>query len=192
MLIKVEMKGVKELMQSLQNEQKKIALTAAIACNRAADSCRAEAVRLMRSEYTARAMDVRKSIGIKKATTSNPQAEVDFQRTTIPLIAYQTKGKGGPARKTKKGIFKTPAPVQVAVRKGSWKVLPKAFIRTMRFGKKVFKRIGKEKLDITGLAGPSVGGVVKANIQRIKTYTQKRLNSEFLAALKHGKGSGGE
>jgi hypothetical protein len=182
------MKGVTEMLQSLQDEQKKITRAAVTACNRAADSCRAEATRLMREQYTARAGDVRKSIGIKRATTSNPVAEVDFQRTTIPLISYQTKGKGGPARITKKRIFKTPAPVQVSVRKGSWKILPKAFIRTMKFGKSVFRRIGKDKLDITSMSGPSVGGVVKANIERIKTYTEKRLNSEFIQALKHGKG----
>lgn len=98
------------------------------ACNRTAESVRAEAVRAVRERYPGfKAAAIRSTMVIRRATYSNPVAVVRVRGRRTPLISFN-------ARQTKAGVT-------VLVR--SRKTVKGAFIATMPSGHVgVFKRTG--------------------------------------------------
>jgi hypothetical protein len=189
MEIRMKVEGVDNLLKTL--DAKKIVSATNTAINRAATHCRAQITKLSRQEYTAKAGSVRQAINVTRSTQGTLQAEISVGRKVVPLIDYKTIGKGGPGRKAKARVAKGKKPkmvippiVKAMVKKaGGYKELPQAFIRTMRFGKKVFVRGGKAPSGLTALSGPSLGGIVQANIEKIKESTTKNLMDNLKGAF---------
>ena len=99
------------------------------ACNRAAASVRAEAVRIMRKVYPGfKAAAIRATMQIIRATQMRPTATVRVRGRRTPLIDFS-------ARQTRVGV---------SVRIRARKVVKGAFIATMPSGHRgVFRRTGK-------------------------------------------------
>lgn len=190
MEINIRLEGVDKVMKDLEMKRGNVLRAASTAINRAATHARAQVTKISRQEYTAKAKSVREAIDIKKSKPNTLMAEVVIGRKVVPLIDYQSKGgateRKQPEEKSVRTRRRRITPVQVMVkRSGGYKMLPKAFKATMKFGRKIFIRTGKGKIDITALSGPSLGGITQANMIRIMQSVRNVLSREFKGALQY-------
>lgn len=121
------------------------------ACNDVSITARKEIVRLIRTQLTAvKSSDLKaRNVRLTSATRSNPTARIDVSGARIPLSRLA-------ARQTKAGVSYT------GVRGQGRTTIKSAFIRTMESGHVgVFRRLGKSRLPITELKGPSVPQVLE-------------------------------
>lgn len=147
------------------------------ALNRAVHSARANAVRGVRDEYTAKAGDVRKSIRLKMSKPNDLQAEVNSSGSPLSLSSFDVKPK------TVNGARRSP--IRVGVRKGSAVKMGRAFVARVGGNLHVFERVGKARLPIEKKFGPSVPQMmgnprlVEYIADRARKDIDKRLNHEI-------------
>jgi len=134
--IKVDLRDVNKLFDELPNVTRKATVAA---LNRVATTARAEAVRGIAAETGLKQKDIRDHLAIRKADRFTLVAEIQAKPWSPNLIRYQ-------ARPTKRGVSAAP-----------WKhrrIFKGTFIGNQ--GRTVFKRVGKARLPIKALHGPSV------------------------------------
>lgn len=153
------------------------------ACNRVANSVRAQVVRLVRQRYPGfKAAAVRSAMKIARATYSRPRAMVQIRGRRTPLIAFS-------ARQTKAGVS-----VNVRQRK----VIQGAFIATMKSGHKgVFRRTGqfgrggsprKERIaELRSLSIPQAVGQ-ELLLLDLRGFARQRYKMELARELKYRAG----
>ncbi|OLN21405.1 hypothetical protein BTO30_14895 [Domibacillus antri] len=148
------------------------------AVNRSAQSARTEAGRAARQEYHIKQADVTSTIRIHRASMGDFGASVVSKGSVIPLIKFRVNPKApNPKRKR---------PITARVKKGGGGPIPGAFVAQMRSGYiGVFSRVGKPRLPIEQLYGPSIpqmlgSDTVSAWVEN-KAYDtlQKRLDHEI-------------
>jgi hypothetical protein len=151
---RLDRKKIAELSEELGGNAKRLRKEIAIATNNAAKPVRKEMVRVVTQELAVKQAVVAKQVNIpKKATAESRGTIVRLKKSKqIPLKEFgarQTKKGVGykiskrTGRKTINGAFQGPKPGTVA----------------MRLGGHVFKRLGKSRLPIIKLFGPSPWGV---------------------------------
>jgi hypothetical protein len=117
--------------------------------NRAADGLRTDASREIRKEYQIKAKDLTPAFATKKASKADLVAVVSASGRPLALYAFG-------ARQVKSGV-------SVAVRKGTRKVLRRAFIARMPSGHiGVFMRDGSKRLPISEKYTVSIPGMFGA------------------------------
>jgi hypothetical protein len=168
-----QVRGITERMRSLV-DQAHVA-----ACNRVANSVRAQAVRFVRERYPGfKAAAIRATMQIIRATYTKPTAIVRVRGKRSPLIAFS-------ARQTRTGV---------SVRVRQRKTIRTAFIATMPSGHRgVFKRTGRfgrrgnPKLEkIAQLTTLSIPQALEqeAVVGDLKEYARERYMIEFRRELK--------
>lgn len=156
------------------------------AINRAVEGARSEGVRKVRDEYTARARDIRDTIRISRAKPNRPQAVISSIGPALSLSAF----KYSPA--SVNGRRRTP--IRVAVKRGERDALERSFVARVGGGKKaIYERVGKSRLPIRKLTGPSVPQmignplVIDSMADRAREVMDQRLDHEIDNILKRGR-----
>lgn len=123
----------------------KVPNAAARAINKTLGNVRTESVSQIRKERALSAKTVREALALQRASRARLYGALIASGKPIPLRDYQ-------ARQTKRGVT-------VRVSPGSRKLVVhagnKAF-ELQKFGKHVYARVGKERLPIKKLFGPSI------------------------------------
>lgn len=168
----IDSRQVIELERALGKKAKRLPIELKIAVNAAAKKSRGAISKQIRTELAAPAKSVNKTISIKsQATEKSAKAIVVVKKTSrIPLRDFGARqnnvGVSAKVSKTRgrtviPGAFQGPRP---GAMKTSWRG-------------RVFKRVGKNRLPIVQLWGPSPWGVAaKKNMQ---PQAQKDANTEL-------------
>lgn len=123
----------RQIAAQFESQTRKVIESAAVsALNRAATTVRAASSREIRAEYNLKSAAVRDQIVIHRARRGQVTASIVVSGQRIPLIDFG-------ARQTRTGV-------SVSVKRGSRKLIPHAFLATMRSGHHgVFVRAGSTK-----------------------------------------------
>lgn len=155
------------------------------AINRSVQNARSNMVRSVREEYTAKAKAIRETISISKASSSNLEAVVKSVSPPLPLRDFQVSPK------TQNG--KRRSPIRVAIKKGRKTSFDRTFVVRTGGSINVFERVGKSRLPIKKLFGPSVPQMIgnEKVITRISygatAVMGKRLDHEINRLLEGGR-----
>lgn len=113
------------------------------ALNRATTNARANMVRSVRDNYTAKAGDIRSTMTVKKSSVSRLETEIKSSGDPIRLIKFKVNPK------TVNGRRRTP--IRVGVKRGGQTAIKKGFIARMPNGSMgVFERLGRFKTASSG------------------------------------------
>lgn len=124
------------------------------ALNRSLTTMQTTAKREVREQYHIKATHIQDHLSSQKATTSNLQVRLQGKGRPIPLDHFKYSPKT-PNPRRKKAI-------SVAVKKDGNKPLPGGFVVDIN-GNKIFKRVGKKRLPIDRLFGPSLPQMIDGN-----------------------------
>lgn len=148
------------------------------AINRAMESARTAAVTKAREEYTVKAKAVRSTIKLTRANASNMTGVITSTGSPIPLYDFKVNPKTVNGRRR--------SPIRVSVKHGQQTSLNRAFIARLGSGKTgVFERLGKSRLPIKMLYGPSAPQMLENDnvaefIEKTAVETMnKRLDHEI-------------
>ncbi|GIO33744.1 hypothetical protein J2TS6_48850 [Paenibacillus albilobatus] len=144
--------------------------------NRATQRAKTEVGRKTRERYVVKQGDVVETIRVRKAAGKNLQATLTSQGYSIPLIRFSV----APKRRLKR----PPKAVKAAVfRGGAKKPIPGAFVTTTGSHTGVFERVGKKRLPIKELRGPSVPSMV--GNEEVREHVQQVYADEMMKRLPH-------
>src|SRR5690554_1402652 len=152
------------------------------ALNRAASSSKTAASKEVRQEYHVKAKDVNKTIKIYRASRKKLGALVISKDSKLPLDRFKFSPRTRPKRPPKGGI-------KVAVKKDGLKNLMHAFLVDAPGGAMIFERVGKPRLPIKRIMGPSVPQMLGTERVRTKFFEKaretydKRLDHEIRRLL---------
>ncbi len=174
-----QMEKAEEMLQHLPGEAPK---AMASALNRAAQSARTEASRKVREKYYVKHKDVTSTIKIYRANPSDLSAVVTSRGNLMTLSKFRvTPKRPQPRRK---------APIKVRVQRGEGGPIKGAFVARMKSGHVgVFKRVGKARLPIEQLYGPSIPQMLDSKTvrewveQKAAEVLDQRLEHEIMRRL---------
>lgn len=174
--IKIDASELERIEKMLSSIPKGMEKATSSAINRTLESTRASATRKVRERYDIKAKDVRGTISLKRAGTSNPSGAMISRGTPIPLMQFKVNpGKPNPARRK---------PVFASVKKSGGSI-KSAFVTSFDSGHTgVFERVGKARFPIRELYGPSTPQMIGEEniIQELSEEAQevmlKRLSHE--------------
>lgn len=161
--------------KAVQRLRETAPLASARALNRTATTARAQMARLISQDLGIPVNQVRDQLVIAEARPDFLISKVIATGKRIPLIDLKAKGPE-PSRGRGRGVtYKL---------RGNTTRIPNAFIAQMRSGHRgVFKRVGRGRLPIVELRGPSLPRVFTKFAHRIaalmQPVLQKNLLSEF-------------
>jgi hypothetical protein len=158
--ISIDAGKLKELRQAVDRSGKKFKVELAAAMNATAKKAKGQISKRIRTELAVKASDVNKLINQRrKASASVLVASVGLSKTArLPLRDFG-------ARQTKAGVS-----YMISRTKGRQTIQgafqgPRPGVMNVRWRGNVFKRVGKQRLPIVKLMGPSPWGVfVKGNM----------------------------
>lgn len=149
-----------------------------IAVNRAGRSALAQTVMFIRKAYNIKSSDLKGEIKVSIASRGNSKFKIKVSHKAIGLIKY------GAVKQTKAGVSAT-------ISKGKRQKFKSGFITTVGKGMHmgVFKRVGKPRLPIKELYGPSAMQLMSSDeVEKfINKIFQDKFETELIAALKYGK-----
>lgn len=150
----MQVEGVKELQAALEGTSKKLPQELKIAVNATAKKTRTSMSREVRKELATKAKSVNKVINIvSKATAQNLTSTVRLSKTKrIPLRDFG-------ARQVRKGVSYKISKTKGRQLAGSAFQGPRPGAIRAKWKGRVFKRVGKSRLPIVQLYGPSPWGV---------------------------------
>ncbi|GAV24804.1 hypothetical protein ciss_07370 [Carboxydothermus islandicus] len=176
-MITVSAEQMKRAELLLKGIPKGVEKAVAAALNRAAEGARTVAIKKVRERYYIKAKDVRDTIEIKKATISNPVALIRASGSPIALSKFRITPSAPPAKRRKK-------PIIARVVRGEGGPIKGAFVARMQSGHiGVFRRIGKERLPITELYGPSVPQML--GHETVTEYVEQIARERLESRLEH-------
>jgi hypothetical protein len=173
--ISVDKEKIRKLSSLLENNAKKIKRELAVAVNETAKMTKSKIAKLIAIEVNLTQREIKKGIIGKRATAAMPQTEVILKkgfRYSIKHFKPEQKDGG----------------VKVKVRKSGKSILiphafmgPKPGVSSVRFKGHAFKRLGKKRLPIILLRGPSAYGAFTKNNHLAPTVkeTKKRFAYEI-------------
>ncbi len=145
-MISVEVENLKQVQKALKDQPQKVNLVLSRAINRAATNAKSNMSKKVREEYLVKASDIKDTINISKATSSNPSAMVKSKGQRIDLVDFKL---------TPKVLFKGQNNYSVQVHKsGGLKKVPGFAAASNKWG--LFMRTGVAQYPIKRLMGPSV------------------------------------
>lgn len=171
----------REIKKIFDEQENKLNRAEVIALNRAGRSALSQTIKFIRDTYNIKAKDLRDEIKISAANKQNRKFKLKVSHKAIGLIKYGAKQNNKGVRFTEK--------------KGERKFYKSAFITGVRGTKSksthtgVFKRVGKSRLPIKELYGPSAMQLMssKEAQQFIEKVFYERLEIEMQRALQYGK-----
>jgi hypothetical protein len=191
-LVKIDATDFRKVELRLGGAYKKAPSAVSRALNRAAESTRTEAVRETTKRYHVKAEEIRGSkkkeipskLWISKASANRLTAIINSSSSRIPLDHFKTSSLK----------FNNRSPIMVAVKKDGLKKLSHAFIFENKYpgggnARLIFQRVGKERLPIKRLYGPSIselvgGRVIRPEVEKTAAETyNKRITHEIERAL---------
>jgi len=180
--IKVDDVKLRKVERMLRGFPKAVPKVMSRGINRTITSAKTETARKIAAEISLKVSDVKKTIYIKKASYSRWLAQLGISGSRIPLKMFK-------ARQTKKGVS-----YKIGAKR---KFIKSAFFATMSSGHiGVFKRLGKFRLPIAELFGPSLGIVFEesgtiANDVTGSAYKMlgKNIDDQVQLVLKRMKGA---
>lgn len=176
-MIELRMEHMERLEAALSETPEKIPRAASRAINRAAYTARTEAARKAREEYIIRHGDVINTINIYPASETDLSATVVSRGSVIPLIKFRVSPKK-PQPKRKK-------PLIAVVKKGEGGPIARAFTAQMRSSGYigVFQRVGKSRLPIRQLYGPSVPQMIGS--RNVSQWVEEKAQEKLEERLEH-------
>ena len=167
-------------LQGLRRLRRQAPRAVARALNRAAGSARTAMTRAVAPDMGLPQKVVRPAITVVKATPQRLASRVEARGARIPLITFRARGPE-PSRGRGRGVR--------ARMPGGAGHYPHAFIATMPSGHRgVFQRVGRSRLAIRELKGPSVVHVFRKHlavgIARGREALITNLRSEFRFAAR--------
>jgi hypothetical protein len=180
-MIDIELKNLLKVQKALKDQPKKINLVLSRAINRAATNAKANMAKKVREQYVVKAADIKDTIKITKATSQKPVAEVRSVGKKINLTKFKTSPHEPRPKNPPKGGYKS----QVK-KEGGLKAVPKGFLVNVRGTLAMMQRVGKERLPIKRLMGPSVPEMIgrKNVIEWVETEAKSMLNNRIDHELK--------
>lgn len=174
-MISIEMRGQDSILAEFRDYTGKTTRAMIRALNRAIAAARTVMVREIARDTGIKQADVRDAIRMQEATFGRPQARLAASIDRIPLIDFQARGPV-PSRGRGHGV-------SYRLERGRERN-PHAFIATMRSGHRgVFMRLGRTRLPITELHGPSLGHVFAkhrpAGLARAQEMFEKTFDHEL-------------
>lgn len=151
MNIEIAFVGSAEIDRWLREHPKRATRATVRAMNRALTSGRALMVQRIAADTGLKSGVVRKAFAVRNATNERLEARLGVGLKRIPLIDFNARGPF-PSRGKGRGV-------SYRLKGGSGRI-PNAFIAEMKSGHRgVFARVGKTRLPIRELFGPSLGHV---------------------------------
>lgn len=152
------------------------------ALNRSMASARTAMTRAIASDTGLKAGDARSAMVLRNASFSSLTASLTASSKRIPLIQFKARGPE-PSRGRGRGVsYQLP---------GGRNIIPNAFITTVGSGHRgVFVRVGKGRLPIRELFGPSVGRVFIKFRDIGVAKAQETFASNFEHELAFARGGG--
>lgn len=149
----VEVLGVTVIDRDLEGQPAKVQRAFVRAAKRSIDSGRSVMVKLIADDTGLKQKDVRASIVMRYPTLASPEASMKAKSKRLPLIDFK-------ARQVRAGV-------SYQSLTGGRSTVPGAFIGTTKVQadgsggvhEGVFKRVGKKRLPLKQLYGPSIGQV---------------------------------
>ena len=150
-MLSITVNGADEIIADFKDAPQRTMHATVRALNRAMASGRTVMVREIARDAGLKATDVRDALRFQQATFSHPVARLAAGLKRIPLIDFRARG-AEPSRGRGHGVsYRLP---------GGRGRHPHAFIATMGTGHRgVFVRVGKARLSIKELFGPSLGRI---------------------------------
>lgn len=138
--------------QMLVGFENQLGKVMARAVNRATENARSNVVREVRDHYNVKAGDIRKSMKISRAKAGRPVAVLSSTGSALPTMAFQVRpGTVNGKRRT---------PIRVSIKKGESTLMERSFIARVNGRIGVYERIGKKRMPIRQLYGPSIPQMV--------------------------------
>jgi hypothetical protein len=158
-----------------------------MALNKVGANMRAEAVRMLAERYTAKVSDIRRKLGVTKASRKSPVVLLRGEGRPIHLGRWP----GGPAVLNKTGRY-LGVGAEVEILKGSGRRFVKGGFRGMsskNWHLLVFKREGKPRYPVKALYGPSMIGYLSNPRHRagdlLENMARTRLELELQRAAQY-------
>lgn len=172
-MISVEIESLREVQEALRSQPKKVNLVLSRAINRAATNARSNMSKKVREEYLVKASDVKETISMSKATTSNPSATVKSKGQRIDLINFKLSPKI---------LFKGQNNYSVQVHKsGGLKKVPGFAAASNKWG--LFMRTGVRQYPIKRLMGPSVPQMI--GHENVITWIEREAGTMLNQRIQH-------
>lgn len=172
-MISITVEGDQAIVADFTDAPRRVTIASVRALNRAIASGRTVMVREIARDTGLRSMDVRNALPLREATFNNPSAQFGAKLKRIPLIEFNARGPE-PSRGRGRGVS-----YRLAGGRGRH---PNAFIATMATRHRgVFVRIGKARLSIRELFGPSLGRVFR----KYRPLGLARVREAFEQNFKH-------
>ena len=140
-----------------------------------AKSGKSNSAKMIRETFTAKAAGIKKAITTTRAKPQRLVAYIKVKSKRLSLVHFGAKDKD-------------PEGVVVEVRKKGKKIrIPSAFIAKASGSgaNRVFVRVGKKRLKIRSLVGPSVTSMFKGTDRRLTAFLKQRLPKVFYQELAH-------
>lgn len=184
-MAEIEVLGSEAIEIDLRDYPAKVTRATVRALNRSIKSGQSVMTKEIAGDTGLKQKDVRNAMSLREATASRPEASLGATMKRLLLMKFNAKGPR-PSRGRGKGVTYR--------LKGGQGRVENAFIATMKSGHEgVFKRVGKKRLGITELHGPSIGQVFKkfrpVGLARALEVFQKNFDHE-LQFTKGGAGAG--
>lgn len=179
--VRLDESAVKKLTSYLEGMPKQAPVAIARAINRAIDSTKTEASRILKENYTIKASSVKQSLSVKKASKNELVAQ--FLSSANSASLSMAHYKFSPNKETTGKAFK---PVTVEIKKGSPFEVKNGFV----WNGTVFRRTGKNRLPIEVKTGPTVPQLLsqedafEALQAKAEETFMKRLDHEVGVLLK--------
>ncbi|WP_036217048.1 phage tail protein [Lysinibacillus sphaericus] len=180
-MIQIRVDNAERIEQLFENTPREAKIILVRAINRGATAARTRSSVLLRKNYIMKAEDIKKRIKIRKATANNLSAQIRASGPVTPLMKFDVTPS------TPQSVI-----VRARVKKGgSRKVIKHGFVNRMSNSHvNVFTRVGRNRLPIKGLYGPSIAQmmgkeeIVEEIIERGQTVRDERLEHELNRLLR--------
>lgn len=170
--IKLDESKLRKLENNLESLQNKIPQITKNAINRSLEMVRTEQMRRSAEQYNVKIGKLRETTVLKRASNGNLVGGIVSRGSVIGLDHFKLTPKTRGKRK------KT---VKVAVKKGSVKALPNAFIAYHDGRLGAFQRVGEKSLPIKRLMGPSAPQMLGeiSILGYLEGYAEEKFNMRF-------------
>lgn len=180
-MIQIRVDNAERIEKLFEDTPKEAKTVLVRAINRSATAAKTRSSVLIRKNYIVKAEDIKKRIKIRNATASNLSAQIRASGPVTPLMKFDVTPNSPET-----------VIVRARVKKGSGrKVIKHGFVNKMSNSHvNVFTRVGKNRLPIKGLYGPSIAQMMGKDeiaeeiIKRGQTVLDERLEHELNRLLR--------
>jgi hypothetical protein len=178
--VRIDEGDLRRLLGKIQGVEKIVeARATANALTTVAREVRNEAIDRTKKDFPGlQASRIRSAIKLYRATPGRLEARIEAERKPTNLIRF--------------GAKETATGVSAALKGGARRIIKGAFIAVGRSSNKlVFRRIGKKRLPIESLPGPSVGGILRKHVDALLKFADRNIRAEIADKVRKVLGGSG-